>query len=159
MQTRYITLLTAAGAVAVAAGVAAASTSFGASSVPGPDGAGRPPGAVSPFAPEAGSSDATAPQSDGTTGRAGDAKDCRDANCEIEVEDGDTITLDEKNGVEAVRVDVDRDRVTFTIRSGDSYAVTTMDATSRHGVTSYNGIEFRPHRTEDGRIMLTISSP
>lgn len=157
MSRKIPALVTAAAAaLTVAAGVTAANASVPA---PPPSGTSTPPAVPSPSASTTQSASASesspAPESSGAASSPLD--ECRDANCTVEIADGQQIVLDEKFGMAPIQVAVRGTRVTFATATGNSHAIASVDASQPYTSASFNGITLRPHMTEDGRMMLTVS--
>ena len=47
--------------------------------------------------------------------------------------------------------------MTFTVRNQHSRAVTSMETHGHNATANFNGLTLRPHRTEDGKLMLELS--
>ncbi|MFG2089275.1 hypothetical protein [Spirillospora sp. NPDC048824] len=141
MSTRILTLLTTAAAtLTLAGGITAALAA--------------PPPAPSDAAP----SPSASPSATASPGKDDAAlEECLDADCKVEITDGQEITLDGKYGVKPIKVKVNGTRVTFAIRTHTSQAITTVDADRSNTSTSFNGITLRPRMTKDGKVMLTVS--
>ncbi|WP_165958762.1 hypothetical protein [Actinomadura sp. KC345] len=170
MSTRILALLaTAASALALAGGITAANAAP-AAPPPAPEPsalapAESPPAAASPSSP---ASTPASPSGTAAPGKEPAAQDedvkadaaleeCRDADCKIEIKDGQTITLDKGHGAESIGVELKGTRVTFTVRNGKSRAVTSMPTDGHHTTANFNGLTLHPHRGADGKLMLEIS--
>ncbi|MGI5206808.1 hypothetical protein ACQEU6_35190 [Spirillospora sp. CA-108201] len=111
-------------------------------------------------APEQG---AAAPKSNAAPrGRSGakdgtDLKACEDAECQVEIKDGQTITFDRRLGIDPLKVKIEGDRVTFSSRGRHGVMITSIDASRPHSNATYNNITLRPHRAKNGAMILDIS--
>ncbi|MEU8804494.1 hypothetical protein [Spirillospora sp. NPDC048819] len=146
MSTRILTLFTttaATAALALAGGITAAAAAP--APPPAPAGAETVPSAA-------------APQSD-TASSKGDAalKECRDADCTVEITDGQQITLDKKFGVAPIKVNVEGTRVRFAFRDHMSQGIAIVDAQHAHSTATFNGITLHPYVAKDGKVMVTVS--
>ncbi|GGV27348.1 hypothetical protein GCM10010182_57920 [Actinomadura cremea] len=84
-------------------------------------------------------------------------KACADGECEVVLRDGDEIKLDEKFGMEPIRVERKGTRVTFTLKGSGSMVTTAVDS-RRPGATLYwNGLTLRPRIGEDGELVVKLS--
>lgn len=153
MSTRILAPLTAAAvALALTGGIAAANAAL---PPPPPDGMGPPS-----VSPSASLSPSASPSPSGTASPGKEEAalaECLDADCEVEIKDGQEIALDEKYGVEPVKVKVNGEQVTFVVRTHNSQAITTVDAGRPGTSATFNGLTLRPHMTEDGKLMLDVS--
>ncbi|MER7545729.1 hypothetical protein ABTW95_22270 [Spirillospora sp. NPDC127506] len=155
MSTRFLALFTTTAAVSVTltAGIAAATASLAA---PPPSPAAGAPAAAPP-SPSASPSPSSSPSAAPSAEDDG-AKECADADCEIKIHDGQTITLDKKYGVAPIHIGIEGSRVTFTIRGSGSSMKSTVDAGWRGDASAtYNGITLRPRQNRDGTMTLKIS--
>ncbi|TDC96153.1 hypothetical protein [Actinomadura sp. 7K507] len=165
MSTRILALLTtAAAALALAGGITAANASPAApppepsAGAPAPAPAAPAPAAPAPDAsPSASPSSTESPEKEDAGKEDAALEDCRDADCEIEIKDGQEIKLDDGLGAESIKVEVKGTRVTFTVRNKHSRAVTSMEAQGPGTTANFNGLTLRPHRGEDGKLMLELS--
>ncbi|XRQ05725.1 hypothetical protein ACN3XK_55680 [Actinomadura welshii] len=158
MSPRKLALFTTAAALALAGGVTAASASLAALPPPPPDGMGTPstkPSPDGPPSPSPSASGTAAPDKEKEEDPA--LAECRDAECDVEIKNGQEITLGDEFGVEPIKVKVTGTRVTFTIRTRSSQAITTVDAGRPGASTSFNGVTLQPHKTKDGKLMLKVS--
>ncbi|GAA0216431.1 hypothetical protein GCM10009527_010670 [Actinomadura nitritigenes] len=155
MSTRFLGLISTAAVAALAVAGCAARTDARLTAAEAP--------VPSPSA-SAGAADAPS-AADAPKGRKSAAKDgtdlnaCLDADCEVEVADGQRIPLDPKYGVDGIDVRTDGPRVFFTASGRNSKMVTSMD-TSWAGTGSsstVNGLTFRPRMTKDGKIIVRVS--
>ncbi|WP_396447657.1 hypothetical protein [Actinomadura sp.] len=159
MSTRFLALFTTTAAVSVTltAGIAAATASLAA---PPPSPAADAPAAAPP-SPSASPSPSSSPSSSTSAAPSAEddgAKECADADCEIKIHDGQTITLDKKYGVAPIHIGIEGSRVTFTIRGSGSSMKSTVDAGWRGDTSAtYNGITLRPRQNRDGTMTLKIS--
>lgn len=80
-----------------------------------------------------------------------------DANCEVQVRDGQSIAFDKQYGIEPIRIGVRGRQVTFTAQNGNSKNTSSIDASSSNSAASYNGLTLRPRMAPDGSVILTIS--
>ncbi|MEV3924093.1 hypothetical protein [Actinomadura coerulea] len=103
---------------------------------------------AAPMSPPKGRSEAK----DGT-----DLKACEDAECQIEIKDGQTIKFDRKLGIDPLHVRQDGNRVTFSSRGRNGVMVASMDASWPRATATYNGLTLRPHRAKNGAMILDIS--
>ena len=163
MSTRFLALFTTTAAVSVTltAGIAAATASLAA---PPPSPAADAPASAPPSpsaSPEPSSSTSSSPSSSTSAAPSAEddgAKECADADCEIKIHDGQTITLDKKYGVAPIHIGIEGSRVTFTIRGSGSSMKSTVDAGWRGDTSAtYNGITLRPRQNRDGTMTLKIS--
>ncbi|MGP4021701.1 hypothetical protein [Actinomadura sp. 3N407] len=155
MSTRILALLTTTAATLTLAGGITAALAAPPPSPPTSDAVPSP--AASPSTAPAASPPAS-PSATPSPGKDDAAlEECRDADCEIEITDGQEIVLDEKYGMKPIKVDVDGTLVTFTIRTANSEAKTTVYANGPNTSANFNGLTLRPHMTKDGKVMLTVS--
>ncbi|WP_141581023.1 hypothetical protein [Actinomadura sp. WMMA1423] len=87
-----------------------------------------------------------------------DLKACEDAKCQVEIRDGQTITFDRRFGISALQVGIDGSRVTFTARGRIGRTTATLDTSSPITSATFNGVTLRPHRAENGAVILDISN-
>ncbi|MEV4008150.1 hypothetical protein [Actinomadura sp. NPDC049753] len=104
--------------------------------------------AAAPKSPPRGRSEAK----DGT-----DLKACEDAECQVEIKDGQTIEFDRKLGLDPLHVRVDGNRLTFSSRGRNGVMIASMDASWPRATTTYNGLTLRPHRAKNGAMILDVS--
>ncbi|MDL4814715.1 hypothetical protein [Actinomadura opuntiae] len=162
MSTRFLGLIATTAVAALAVSGCAAQTRARLSAAEAP--------APSPSSSAAASPDAASPAPASPSGKApkdkkGAPKDgtdleaCRDADCEVEVADGQTIPLDPKYGLDGIDVRTEGPRVIFTAQGHDSKMVTSMDAswTGSSSSSTINGLTFRPHMTKDGKVIVKIT--
>jgi hypothetical protein len=168
MSTRIIGLLTTTAAVSLALGGGFASASLaapppappGAASAQAPD---QAPHQASDPAPDANAAPQTPPSAAAAPKGKPAAKDgtdlgaCADAQCQVQISDGQKITLDKKYGMDPIHIGIDGDRVTFTTHGRSSKMVTSVDASWPSSTATYNGITLRPHKAKDGSMILDIS--
>ena len=100
------------------------------------------------------SKDKAEPKSEAKDGT--DLKACEDAECQVEVKDGQTITLDPKYGMAPMHIKIEGNQLTFTAR-GRHGTMTASLNTDGPSSGTYNGITLRPHRGKDGNVILDIS--
>ncbi|SNS45920.1 hypothetical protein [Actinomadura mexicana] len=106
------------------------------------------PNAAAPESPPRGRSEAK----DGT-----DLKACEDAECQVEIKDGQTITFDRKLGLDPLHIKIDGSRVTFSSRGRNGVMITSIDAAWSRSNATYNNLTLRPHRAKNGAMILDIS--
>ncbi|WP_339155409.1 hypothetical protein [Actinomadura luteofluorescens] len=106
------------------------------------------PDAAAPKSPPKGGSEAK----DGT-----DLKACEDAECQVEVRDGQTIKFDRKLGIDPLHVKIDGSRVILSSRGRNGMMATSIDSAWPRSSTTYNGLTLRPHRAKNGAMILDIS--
>ncbi|MBE1533758.1 hypothetical protein [Actinomadura algeriensis] len=85
-----------------------------------------------------------------------DLKACGDGKCDVVVQDGDEIKLDDEFGIDPIGVDVHGSRVTFTLKNNAQHMVTVVDA-SQHATVHWNGLTLRPRMTDDGKVVVNLS--
>ncbi|MEU8120923.1 hypothetical protein AB0C21_19620 [Spirillospora sp. NPDC049024] len=85
-----------------------------------------------------------------------DLEACEDAQCQVEVKDGQTITFDKKYGMAPLHIKIEGRRLTFTARGRQGTLTASLDTDGPSSGT-YNGITLRPHRGKDGSVILDIS--
>lgn len=106
------------------------------------------PDAAAPESPPKGKSEAK----DGT-----DLKACEDAECQVEIKDGQTITFDRKLGLDPLHIKIEGSRVTFSSRGRNGVMITSIDAAGSRSNATYNGLTLRPHRAKNGAMILDVS--
>jgi len=101
--------------------------------------------------------DAAAPKGTSEAKDGTDLKACEDAECQVEVKDGQTITFDPKLGMDPLHIKIEGSRVTFSSRGRHGVMITSIDAASPRSNANYDGLTLRPHRAKNGAMILDIS--
>ncbi|WP_051301007.1 hypothetical protein [Actinomadura rifamycini] len=165
MSTRNLGLLTSTAVAAFALGGFAAAAlgdapaTLGADTVPAAAVAAPNPPVVpappAPPEPPPGPKSAAKP----AKAAAADGRDlaaCTDGKCEVIVQDGDVIKLDDRFRMGPIGVGIDGGLVTFTRQDDGTRATTTIMT----GITStqihWSGLTLRPRMTEEGELVLKL---
>ncbi|MFD0905496.1 hypothetical protein [Actinomadura sediminis] len=160
MSTRNLGLLTTTAVAALALGgfagtaLAAAPNPPGADTVPASDtvpAAGTVP-PVAEASPKPAAKPAKPAAKDGT-----DLEACADGACEVVLEDGQEIKLDDRFGIDPIGVEIKGTRVTFTLKNTDSTMITSVDARNPDASVHWNDLTLRPRMTEDGKLVVNVS--
>ncbi len=153
MSTRFLALFTTAAVSVTSPPAAAAATASLAAPPPSdPD----PVAAAPPASPSPSATPTASPSPSAKDDK--ELKECADADCEVTVQDGQTIKLDKKYGLDPIHIKIDDSRVTFTIRGANTKMISQVDASQMSNTSAtYNGITFRPRMTKDGKMTLKIS--
>ncbi|MES9609492.1 hypothetical protein [Actinomadura sp. NPDC000929] len=86
-----------------------------------------------------------------------DLKACEDAECQVEIKDGQTIKFDRRLGLDPLHVKVDGNRLIFSSRGRNGVMVASMDASWPRATATFNGLTLRPHRAKNGAMILDVS--
>ncbi|GAA4398928.1 hypothetical protein GCM10023088_83450 [Actinomadura verrucosospora] len=86
-----------------------------------------------------------------------DLKACEDAECQVEIKDGQTIKFDRRLGLDPLHVKVDGNRLIFSSRGRKGVMVASMDASWPRATATFNGLTLRPHRAKNGAMILDVS--
>ncbi|MEU9841267.1 hypothetical protein AB0C69_18815 [Actinomadura sp. NPDC048032] len=125
---------------------------------PKPDTAQEPAAAPRPnAAPEQEAPAPKAPKGRSEARDGTDLKACEDAECQVEIKDGQTIKFDRRLGLDPLHVKVDGNRLTFSSRGRNGVMVASMDASWPGATATFNGLTLRPHRAKNGSMILDVS--
>ncbi|MEO3873734.1 hypothetical protein ABGB18_33400 [Nonomuraea sp. B12E4] len=83
---------------------------------------------------------------------------CRDAGCEVLVSDGQTITLDDRWGLQPVDVSVEEDSVTFHVVTGSGMQATMSEQRpDQGGPSTINDVSFEVLAVQGKKAVIKIT--